>query len=468
MTATIFDNCRYTITKEASRLFPGCLFIILFELLGMRPYRKQLLLFLSVASVMSVGAVETTAIYEPKIRTLTVTCNDNLMETPVISLDGRDRLVFSFDEISDDRRYLRCRLLHCDADWEPSRLVESEYADGFNYDEIEDFGFSRNTYIHYVNYRYEMGGDDSRLRPLVSGNYVWQVYDEDDPDTVVLQARFRVSEEACAVGGTADGRSDKGFNDEWQQLTLSVEGDRRVIPNPYTDLIIDIEQNMRPDTSRRLMHPSRVEGERAIYEHLPGLTFPAGNEYRRFETVRNDYPGMGVDSVAFDGRMYHAYLKMDGSRNSRNHLYDSTQHGRYKIDEYNATDPDLGADYIMTHFTLDYPEIMDADIYVEGELALRGTTDVNRMEYDRDRGVYHLEIPLKQGSYNYQYVVKRRSEEPSEANIGGARAGDSCDASWIEGNHYETLNEYNIYVYLRQPGSRYDRLLGHATVQAMP
>ena len=430
--------------------------------------------FAAVAMALTSGLskasaeVETTAIFEPMLRSLTVTCNDNLMETPVISLDGRDRLVFSFDEISDDRRYLRCRLLHCDADWQPSRLVESEYADGFNYDEIEDFGFSRNTYIHYVNYRYELGGEESRLRPLVSGNYVWQVYDEDDPDRVLLQARFRVSEDQCMVSAAADGRTDRGFNDEWQQLELSVIGDRKVIPNPYTDIFVDIEQNSRPDTSRRIPHPTRVEGERAIYEHLPALIFPAGNEYRRFETVRADYNGMGVDSVAHDGVMYHASLKMDEPRVNRAYIYDSTQHGRYKIDEYNATDPDLGADYIMTHFSLDFPEIMDGDIYVEGELALRGTAEVNRMKYDRDAGIYRLDIPLKQGSYNYQYVVRSKDATPAEVNIGGAMAGVAADASLIEGNHYETLNEYNIYVYLRQPGSRYDRLLGHATVQATP
>jgi hypothetical protein len=30
----------------------------------------------------------------------------------------------------------------------------------------------------------------------------------------------------------------------------------------------------------------------------------------------------------------------------------------------------------------------------------------------------------------------------------------------IEGNHYQTVNEYLVYVYYRAPGDRYDRLLG--------
>lgn len=434
----------------------------------MRNISLILLIFTAFFSSFAKGEEpETTYISDPMIRSLTLTKNGDLMEIPVIGLDGMDNLVFSFDEITDDRRYLRCRLKHCDADWKESRLLESEYADGFNYDEIEDFGFSSNTYCHYVNYRYELGSE-SRLRPLVSGNYVWQVYDENDPDNVLLQARFRVSEDVCRVGGRADGRTDRGFNDEWQQLSLIVESGGDIIPNPYTDIVLEVEQNSRPDSSKLILHPQRVEGKKIIYDHLPQLIFPAGNEYRRFETVRADYPGMGVDSTRYIDGMYHAFLKPSALRFDKSYIFDSTQHGRYKIDEYNATDPDLGSDYILTHFTLDFPEIMDGEVFVEGDLSLRGYTDVNRMKYDRGEGMYKLTIPLKQGSYNYQYVVRKPDKNDPGINIGGGKRGRMAEGTPIEGNHYETLNEYNVYVYLRLPRSRNDRLLGYATIVATP
>lgn len=422
---------------------------------------------LMAIAVCSASDTTATAIFDPMFRTLTVTKNGNLMEDAVISVDGSDRLVFSFDEISDDRRYLRCRLLHCNADWQPSRLVESEYVDGFNYSEIEDFGFSQNTYIHYINYHYELGQGEG-LQPLVSGNYLWQVYDESDPDKILLQARFRVSDDLYRIGGVAHGRTDRGFNIEWQQLTLSLTPIADLNCNPYTDLMVEITQNGRPDTSRMILHPQRVEGEKVIYEHLPQLVFPAGNEYRRFETVRTDYPGMGIAGTGYEEPMYQAYLVPSESRSDRGYLYDSTQRGRYMIDEYNATDPDLGADYVMTHFTLDFPEVMDGEVFVEGDLALRGYTDVNRMTYDRESGKYHLSMPLKQGSYNYQYVVRRPEKLDEDINIGGNYSSNPADASLVEGNQYETINEYNVYLYLRQPGARADRLLGAATIVATP
>lgn len=121
------------------------------------------------------------------------------------------------------------------------------------------------------------------------------------------------------------------------------------------------------------------------------------------------------------------------------------------VREYNATDADLGADYVTVHFTLEMPEIIDAEVYVEGEMTLGRYSAQNRMRYDRDRHAYTLEMPLKQGSYNYRYVVK-------------SAAG--TDPYFIDGNKYETRNEYTVKAYVRQPGERADRLVGTTTVTA--
>lgn len=391
-----------------------------------------------------------TSIFNPLFRTLTLTVDDNLMEIPVIPLDGSRTLTVSFDEIADDRSYLRAKLIHCNSDWTPSSLAEPEFVDGFNEAEISDIGYSSNTFIRYVNYRFSIGSEG--LRPLVSGNYLLLVYRENNPDEIILQCRFRVSEDAAAVFGEASGRTDAGFNDRWQQLSLAVAPENIPGMNPYTDLILEITQNNRPDTRRIILHPLRADGSRMIYEHSPELIFPAGNEYRRFETVRNNYPGMGVDSTRYEDPMYQAYLKPDSPRADRQYFYDRTQRGRFLVDEYNSTDPSLGADYIMTHFTLDFPEVTDGDIFIEGDLALRAYSPFNKMTYNRQTGLYEARIPLKQGSYNYQYVIRKHEGDPAGY------------ASPIEGDYFQTVNEYNVYAYLRLPGSRADRLLGYTTI----
>ena len=61
-------------------------------------------------------------------------------------------------------------------------------------------------------------------------------------------------------------------------------------------------------------------------------------------------------------------------------------------------------------------------------------------------------VLLKQGSYNYQYLFV-----PTGSSVG--------QTGPIEGNYYQTQNEYSIYVYYRPMGARYDRLIGVTTVR---
>lgn len=416
-------------------------------------------------SIASASIDTSTKIFHPKFRTPTITLNDDLLSDPVLILnDPNSSISFSFDELTEDRSYLRARLIHCNADWQPSTLSETEYVEGFNQADIEDYGYSSNTFVHYVNYHFAIPSEG--LRPLVSGNYLLQVYDSDNPDDVKLQLRFRVAENAASIAASANGRTDRSFNLDLQQLSISVTPPTDHIYNPYADIFVEVTQNSRPDTSRILRAPSRQQQNSLIYDHNPLLIFPGGNEYRRFETVRNNYPGMGIERTEWIDPSYQAWLKISQPRADRQYLYDQTQRGRFKIDEYNSTDPDLGADYIDTHFQLEIDEIPNADVYIEGDLTLRSYNESNRMRYIPEKGVYSLSLPLKQGSYNFQYVVVPRKSQPSSAAAVTSTA--NADPSIIEGNFFETLNEYNIYLWLRTPGSRADRLLATHTILTTP
>ena len=389
-----------------------------------------------------------TRIFDPNFRTLKTSVPENFMAMPVIRLGSDDKINFTFDEIGNTNSYLQYRLIHCDAQWNPSSLVESEYLSGFNYADIDDYAFSSNTYVHYTNYSITI--PNTRISPTISGNYLLQVYNPDDPDRTILQARFAVSENAFPIMAEATSRTDRGLNTTWQQVNVRLNTGTFRIPDPYSDILLIVNQNGRHDTSRLIRYPQRVSGNEIIYEHIDALIFPASNEFRRFETVRANYPGMGVENTQFIGGNYHAILYPDASRRNAPYSFDQTQKGRFMIDEYNSTDPALGADYVTVHFTLDHPYIPDTDIYIDGEFTGHIHDSSTRLLYDPDTRLYQTQIPLKQGSYNYQYVAIPRGGKP--------------DASLIEGDKFETQNEYQIFVYLRTPGSRYDRLLSSTQI----
>ncbi|MDE5997658.1 MAG: DUF5103 domain-containing protein [Muribaculaceae bacterium] len=374
----------------------------------------------------------------------------DFMSLPSFRLGSDEHLIINFDEWSEDYSDLQYRLVHCGPDWKPSGLLESEYLDGFNIADIEDWAFSSNTFVHFVNYRIVIPNED--MDPLLSGNYILQIFERDNPEKIIGEARFSVSEHSVDIFGTVSTQTDRGLNTEWQQLELKVSPTDVKIEDPYSRLRVDITQNNAPYTMSTLLTPSRIEGKDIIYSHIPELIFKAGNEFRRFETIRTTYNEMHVDSMRFLSRNYHAWLTPDTERESKEYSYDQTQQGRFLIREYNSTDSDLGADYVTVHFLLDTPEAVDADIYVEGEFTGFQHDDSNKMHYDYNRGAYLLEKPLKQGSYNYRYVAVPR------------RGNRKPDPSLIEGNKHETRNEYRVQVWYKPLGGRYDRLLSDESI----
>ena len=68
------------------------------------------------------------------------------------------------------------------------------------------------------------------------------------------------------------------------------------------------------------------------------------------------------------------------------------------------------------------------------------------MRFNSNFNLFEAEIKLKQGFYNYKYVLLDKNN-----NIipGG-----------IDGNYDETENEYNVVVYYRDFGQRFDRVVG--------
>ncbi len=379
----------------------------------------------------------------PDFKTLKVQLTDDFFSPPVLLLgDDRVTLTVSFDELGDEHRYLRYGIEHCTPAWQPSNLVPSEYASGFDEARLEDYAYSQSTFRHYVNYRLTI--PDAQLSPLLSGNSLLRVWDEDEPSEPLVQARFAVAENIGSISGSYSHITDRGADGPYQQLSFTYNPGDFEIRDPFADLQVIVIQNSDPSTAVTVK-PLRTQGKTIVYEHRPELLFMAGNEFRRFETTRTDYTGMNIDRNRYEGEGYSTWLRTDQGRADSQYIYDRTQWGRFKIDEYNSSDPDLGADYLLTTFTLDFPRVMNGEVYVEGEFTGYRHDDSTRMTWDEETRTYTLPMLLKQGSYNYRYSLEG--------------ADGRHVSSPVEGDFIDTRNEYTIYVYYTPPGARYSRLL---------
>lgn len=386
-----------------------------------------------------------TGVMDERIKSLQVRLDGDDFAPAIAILDSNDRIRIDFDHLAEDREYFRYSLTHCNASWVPSGLVDSEFLDGFNEGTIDNYDFSRGTTVHYVHYTLTIPNE--QVNPRLSGNYLLKIYREDDPDTPLLQCRFMMSEQTAPVRVGASSQTDIDYNKSHQQLSVTIDTEQGHIDDPFNDLIVILNQNGRLDNETALRQPLKMQGTSVVYEHQQPLIFEAGNEYRRFEIVSDTYPGMGVAEIEYFDPYYHYRLNTDQRRDDEPYSYDQTQHGRYFIREYNSANSDTEADYGVVHFTLDYPDSPGAMIFLDGDFTQRRFDDNARMQYNPATGLYERAMLLKQGAYNYQYLIVPP----------GAKRGFT---DRIEGDKYQTINEYTVRVYHRRKGERYDRLIG--------
>ncbi len=407
---------------------------------------------LMVMTAMAQGVVDTRPhVFDNNVRSLKVSLENNMYIPPVIMLDGEDRLIVNFDYLGYDVHYLRYSVTHCNADWQPSQLVESEYVSGFNYADIDDYEQSEATYVHYYNYQFVLPNQDMEL--LVSGNYLLSVYEQDDPDKILFQTRFSVCEGKVNVFPRVTSRTDVEYNNRFQQVSFDVRYKPNQIKDPYSEFTCIVYQNSRLDNAVVVKRPMMVGVDYVTYDHNRDLIFPAGNEFRRFETVNAHNINMGVKAIRYYEPMYHAMLMIDEPRNETQYLYDKTQFGRFTIRNAEAYGENfLEADYMITHFTLDTGgKLNGGNVWLYGEFLNGYPASQAMMKYDASSGLYTTELLLKQGAYNYLYLWV-----PDGTSVG--------QTGRIEGDHYETVNEYLVMVYDRPMGERYDRLVGYGTV----
>ena len=123
-------------------------------------------------------------IFNKNIHSLKIAPVDKPYGVPIIALGSDEQLNVNFDLIDYDAHYLRYSITHCNADWQPSRLIDSEFVSGFNQADITDFAQSEGTFTHYFNYNFTFPNDDMQI--LKSGNYLLKVSEQDDPDNVLF------------------------------------------------------------------------------------------------------------------------------------------------------------------------------------------------------------------------------------------------------------------------------------------
>ena len=427
---------------------------------------KRLLIVWYLFFVVNIifAAKYSTQIFDENIKTLQILPNGESLILPVLELVSADEIVISFDELSYEASNFYYKIVHCDAYWNESDLASMEYLDGFDGGMIDMYDYSVNTTVNYIHYTLQLPNDDVQLK--LSGNYVVLIArDGDFENGVVATACFSLVEPMVDINVEMNGRTMKELNGRYQAVALAVmvEGgesrDNKVDKiqdisiDKMQDFIVVVRQNNRLDNEAYLTRPTYVDGGRLRYENREELIFEGGNQYRSIDFSSRYTYGGGIDHIEFDRDMYHVVLEADASRANNKEAYAMDAHGGYVINLQKNNYPDTEADYMWVHFY--YPAevpYLEGRMYIVGDLTQNLVDNKSEMIYDLSEKCYVRSLLLKQGGYNYVYALKAKNR-------------DELSVMQTEGSFWESRNRYDVMVYYRPFGARYDRLVGMRSVE---
>ncbi len=384
--------------------------------------------------------------YQANIKTVMFHKKDWELSDPIFELNSDEKLQLSFDELGDQMQTYNYTIIHCNSDWETSNLSDYEYIQGFADVQVKNYYFSFNTTYSYVHYVVDFPNED--ITPKLSGNYVLRVYKDFDRENKVLERRFYVVEPDVQITATIKRPGNVEFRNKGQEVDFKIQYQGFTIRDPYSDVRVIIMQNGRTDNAISNLKPRFVGNNELNYNYDYENIFKGGNEFRYFDIKSMRYQAEYVAAINFEKPYYHVILTQAEDRAFKPYYFINDINGRYYIDVQEGRDKHIEADYVYVDFSLpvDVP-MAEEDVYVFGALTDWNLDTTNRMTYNFDDHAYEITLLLKQGYYNYMYAV---------AKIGS----NVADLDYFEGNHYETENDYSIFVYYSDITSRYQKLIG--------
>lgn len=360
---------------------------------------------------------------------------------PIISLGSTVNL--SFDDIIGDEADYYYTIQHYNFDWTPSQLSKNEYLEGFDDLRISNYTNAYNTLQPYTHY--ELNIPNSNTRGFkVSGNYMINIYNSNRE--LVFSRKFMVYESIAQIEAQIKRARDLKFIDEKQVVNFTINSPDLLLKNPTENVKVSVIQNHNLKLAINDLKPQYTIANELIYKYDTESSFWGGNEFFQFDDKDLRATTADIASVEL-AELYHHFLFPDFTRNDDPYTYNPDLNGGFVIRNLQSRNSEIEAEYVWIHFSLkNYDLINNGEIHLYGGFNNFELDDSTRMIYNEETGYYENARLFKQGYYNYKYVLLTED-------------GKLLDG-FISGNFDETENIYTILAYYRNPGARYDRLIG--------
>lgn len=400
----------------------------------------SVLIFLSCFIAFSQNEKE----ISPPFNIKTISFSQNGQNTiPIFTLG--DFFQLEFDDLYGNEANYYYEIVHCNYDWKTSDLSKSEYMIGFDNQRIQDYTNSYTTLQLYSHYKLAFPNKFTQGF-LVTGNYLLKVLNEDRE--VVFTRKFILFQSLVNVPVQIKRSRNLSDINNKQNLDFSITSNTILFQSPLKNVKVMLMQNGQFQTAIKNIKPMYTVGNDLIYKYNTETQFCGGNEFLYFENKNIRAATNNVLRIDGSKGTYSTFLYTNSPRKNSPYTYFPDINGNFQVNNINSQKSEIEADYSWVYFTLSAPAYYDnKDIYINGMFNNYALTPENKMDFNKEKGMFEKAIMIKQGFVNYQYVIA-----DSKGQIDAENA--------LDGNFYQTENNYILMVYYRENGSRYDKVIG--------
>ena len=359
---------------------------------------------------------------------------------------------FQFDDLFGNEANYYFEITHCDYNWKPTDIPKTDYISGFDNQRITDYSNSFNTLQIYSHYRLAFPNQfTTQLR--ISGNYILKILNEDKE--VVFSRKFILYENHSTVTAQVKRSRNLSNIDYKQNLDFAIVSNDIVFQTPLQNVKVLLLQNGDFSTGIKNIVPQYTIGNQMVYKYDKETQFWAGNEFLYFENkdIRNASNNIG--RVGSNNDIYCSYLYTNQARANLIYTLNQDINGNFVVKNINASDNEIEADYAWVYFSLSAPSFrLKKDIYITGMFNNYSLSPENKMDYNSEKNLYEKAIMIKQGFTNFEYKIADKNGVIDYENA-------------IDGNFYQTENEYTILVYYKESTDRYQRVIGKGNANSI-
>ena len=355
-----------------------------------------------------------------------------------------------FDDLYSDEADYYYTITQYNYDWSaPTNLSKAEYLNGMDNQRIITYENSFNTLQLYSHYRQVFPNKFNQITK--SGNYLFTILN--DENEIVFSRRVIIYEEEVNVGLLVRRSRDFEGLDGKQNIEMSINYGDKILQNPIQNVKVTLFQNGNWKTSISNLIPQYTLGSELIYRYNKETQFWGGNEGYTIDNKIIRATNNTIARVTSGDNIYNTYLYTNTPRKNQPYTYFPDINGNFFVQNANGSNSGIEADYSWVYFALDAPEFLEGNIYISGMFNNYALTDDYKMELNKKAGLYEKALLIKQGFTNYQYILTNKKGAIDFENA-------------IDGNYFQTENNYTAIVYYKGNNDRYDRVIGIANTNS--